>query len=193
MWRLSLAILIALAATRPAAAQSCGSFDPDQGWKPAQRERFWFKTQGSRLIRYDWFIALEEPDSTTLLKKALDGFGFIPAKMSSGNRDALPIGFTRDVESSDAKVGLTCAACHTQRIILNGSPFVIEGAATLADFERFMRTLEDALRKTVADDTKFNRFAARVLGENPSENDLMRLKRDVGDFAEILYTRWNKN
>src|SRR5689334_21363544 len=173
MRRLSLVLLIAVASIRSAEAQpSCASFDPDQGWTAAGREEFWFKTQGSRLMRYDWFLALEEPASTTLLKDSLAAFGFMPMPTSSGNPDALPIGFTRDQEGANARVGLTCAACHTQRMLVKGSPVIIEGAASLNNFEQFMKTLEEALRRTVADEGKFNRFGVRVLGANPPPNDL---------------------
>ena len=34
----------------------------DQGWTPDQREKFYQTPQGSLIIPYSWFIALEQPE-----------------------------------------------------------------------------------------------------------------------------------
>ena len=40
----------------------------DQGWSPSESLRFYFTPQGSQLIPYDWFLALEQADSQTLFR-----------------------------------------------------------------------------------------------------------------------------
>ena len=37
-----------------------------QNWSPSQSLEFSFTAQGSQIIPYDWFLALEQADSTTL-------------------------------------------------------------------------------------------------------------------------------
>ena len=40
----------------------------EQGWSKRVQEKFWFTSQGSRLIPYAWFLALEVVDSEQLFK-----------------------------------------------------------------------------------------------------------------------------
>jgi hypothetical protein len=40
----------------------------NQNWSPEESNRFYFTPQGSQLIPYDWFLALEQYDSTTLFR-----------------------------------------------------------------------------------------------------------------------------
>jgi hypothetical protein len=37
-----------------------------QNWSPNQSVQFYFTSQGSEILPYDWFLALEQPSSTTL-------------------------------------------------------------------------------------------------------------------------------
>ena len=50
-----------------------------QGWTERQRDWFYNTSQGSRLIRYSWMIALEQPDTTELFlsDKHIDGLRFL--------------------------------------------------------------------------------------------------------------------
>src|ERR1700679_2117487 len=38
-----------------------------QNWSPAESLAFYFAPQGSQLIPYDWFLALEQPGASTTL------------------------------------------------------------------------------------------------------------------------------
>ena len=177
-----LIVMVALAAPSLALAQAtCQAYETDQGWDAATREAFWFTTQGSRLLRATWFLALEQASSTVSLKDALAGFGYIPAPRSTLNPDALPIGFVRDGTGPESHIGLTCAACHSQRIVLAGKPVIIEGGSTLADLEALMRALEQSMAATAGDDAKFARFATAVLGPNPDPGQATALRAAVRD------------
>ena len=71
----------------------------DQGWSADERIQFYYTSQGSQLIPYDWFLALEQPDGFELLRsdKNMERLRFIPhAKDSQRNPDSLPIGFVKD-------------------------------------------------------------------------------------------------
>src|SRR5688572_17191262 len=70
-----------------------------QGWSNDERIQFYFTTQGSQLIPYDWFLALEQVDSDELFRTDdhMERLRFIPhAKDNQRNPDALPIGFVKD-------------------------------------------------------------------------------------------------
>jgi hypothetical protein len=70
----------------------------DQGWGDADREWFYYTTQGSRLIPYDWFLALELPEENKRFSDPshLSQFGFLYDKESKLNPKNLPIGFAED-------------------------------------------------------------------------------------------------
>ena len=190
---LSISIALLLALPLGAAAQgNCQSVDLGQGWSDADREDFWFLSQGSRLLDYRWFLYLEEAASTTPFRNTLEQFGFIGARPSRLNPDGLPIGFARDDEGSNAAVGLTCAACHTSRIRLKGEPVIVEGAPALSDFTEFLRTLEKVLVEHTTGD-KFDRFQKNVLGPNASEQQKDDLKKQVSFKATELANEWNRH
>ena len=92
---------------------------PEQGWAAAERQEFYYLSQGSRLVPYDWFLALEQADDTELFRSDshLERFGYIVSEPDPRwNPDGLPIGFVRDGSPDRDGVswlGLTCSACHT--------------------------------------------------------------------------------
>ena len=111
----------------------------DQGWTADERERFYYTTQGSQLIPYDWFLALETVSGEPFRSDAhLARLRFIPQPKGDRNRDGLPVGFVkddnpdnvfdikraflgenyanRDYPRTNVWLGLTCAACHTAQI-----------------------------------------------------------------------------
>jgi len=162
-----------------------------QGWSNETREQFYHLTQGSQLIPYSWFLALEQGDGQELFRSDanMEELGFISQPASAHNPDALPIGFAKDDDPAsvmdshamknaflgpDYKIedypgtnswlGLTCAACHTNDIHFQGVVIRIDGGPTLADPETFQVDLAAALRATHDDDVKFARFAQRVRG-----------------------------
>ena len=66
-WGIIAALLIifgfatlALAADNAASASATVHF-LDQGWSSEERQQFYYTTQGSQLIPYDWYLALEIP------------------------------------------------------------------------------------------------------------------------------------
>ena len=143
-----------------------------QNWSAADQSRFWFTAQGSQIMPYRWFLALEQADSETLFRDGahMDALRYLPQQPTPANPDGLPIGFTRDTARGNddyAKIspqwlGLTCAACHTAQVEFAGHKVLVDGAPTMADFEGLMHGLVAALQATLADDAKFARFAERV-------------------------------
>jgi len=74
----------------------------EQGWTEDQRLRFHHTPQGTRLVPYNWFMALEQPGLSLFGwdlftdKTYLSRFGFLSSQADSKlNPGGLPIGFAR--------------------------------------------------------------------------------------------------
>jgi len=176
----------------------------DQGWSDLQRENWYSRSQGSRLIPLSWLQALEQADSTTkfLEPSHLARFRYLPRYPANGD-STLPVGFAIDRQSderfseitrlrwkgnqgsSEPWVGMNCAACHTGEITLQSKRLRVDGAPAMADFQGFMRALNKALEETAQDPTKWDRFAARVLG---AEDSLLNRGALRTEYAKLL--RW---
>jgi phosphohistidine phosphatase SixA len=152
-----------------------------QNWAPDESLDFYSLRQGSPIMHKELFDALEQPDSTALFRDSayLATFGFLPQKPHAKNPDGYPIGFT----GRDA-IEISCAACHTSRIIYNSTEYRIDGSQAMTDIDRWQAELVRAMNSTLADgpsvadleglgpaskynldqSKKFGRFAYRVLG-----------------------------
>lgn len=156
----------------------------EQNWDHETRMAWWYTSQGSRLLPYDWFLALERSDSEELVSSEdnLARYRFIawPAD-SKWNPDGLPIGFVadKDTASGTRYVGFTCAACHTGKVAYQGKEYLVEGAPAHHDFDRFLTDIANSLQKTTDNSDKFSRFIGRVLGANAKPEDVTALKSMV--------------
>lgn len=155
-----------------------------QNWDDATRQLFYTTSQGSRLIPYDWFMALEVSDGTDLfVRTRLLQLGYLPNPNSLGNPDRLPVGFVADTDFAGRKyLGLNCAACHTSQILFKGKIYQIDGAPTLADMWGLLTGIRDSLNATAADEAKFRRFANKVLGPVAVASDVADLRHDLEQF-----------
>jgi hypothetical protein len=73
----------------------------DQGWNEDDRTWFYTTSQGSQMMPYSWFMAIERPDSEALfVYDKLARFGYLPPypsrMLDERNPDGLPIGFVLD-------------------------------------------------------------------------------------------------
>lgn len=209
---LSLLLLIGQAQS----AQVPGAMTPtpiylEQGWNDADREAYYYLSQGSQLLPYRWFLALEQADSETPFRDDahMRELGYIVQPPNPRNNpDGLPIGFVKDdnkeivaylnkvsFESSAAEagvaniqewLGLTCAACHTGQFDYADKSVLIDGGAGLVDHQTFIEQLGAALQATQEDMAKMERFARNVLDPNwnPGEQDALRQR--VAHFSEKL-------
>jgi hypothetical protein len=126
----------------------------DQNWNHETRMEWWYTNQGARIIPYDWFLALERPDSEELVsaKANLEHYRFVawPAD-SKWNPDGLPIGFVADKDQTTGTryFGVTCSACHTGKIAYKGKEYIVEGAPAHHDIDRFTHEIATSLQKTL--------------------------------------------
>jgi mono/diheme cytochrome c family protein len=159
----------------------------EQAWNDDIRTKFWFTSQGSRIIPYNWFTWLEQADSQKLFRDAqhMQELRYLPMESSNLNPAGLPIGFAldKDKKSGTAWVGLTCAACHTNQLDYQDTKILIEGAPTVANFVLFYQRLVNALNTTHQDDEKFRRFAKQVLGTDYSEANSTELRSQLLSVA----------
>ncbi len=181
---LSAALAVALVAGfGHSAARAAEHAFLDQGWKPAERERYYFLAQGSEIMPYAWFLALEEPWGKRPFRgdANVEDMRFIPSPKCAANPDGLPVGFTKGKGKDGAEwFGLSCAACHTGQVTFRGKSLVVDGGTTLADMIGFQSRLVSALRATLNEEAKFDRFAKRVLGKNPAAGKTAALRERVG-------------
>ena len=160
----------------------------DQGWSPRESLRFYFTSQGSQIIPYDWFLALEQGDSQTPFRdnRNMLRFRYLPQLPDSTNPDGLPVGFVGGEGAARRWLGLTCAACHTNEIHLGKTAYRVDGAPTQGDVRALLSAMIYAMQKTRDDPAKLGRFAATVLGpdNNAAGQALLR-----GQLAEAIDRR----
>ena len=159
----------------------------DQNWVPEESVKFYFTPQGSQLIPYDWFLALEQPMAQMLLRdnQNMLRYRFLAQNAGPLNPDGLPVGFVGGQGVSRKWLGLTCAACHTNEIHFGNVGYRIDGAPTQADVPGFLFDLVSALKQTGEDPEKFNRFARKVLGTASSQENRDELKAQIALMVKI--------
>ncbi|WP_428307985.1 di-heme-cytochrome C peroxidase [Lacipirellula sp.] len=181
----------------------------EQGWNDEQRLEFYFVGQGSQLVPYSWFLALERAESEELLRsdRYMAALGFIPhAQDEHRNPDGLPIGFVKDSNPSTINqkagflgknfnpehypgndwLGFTCAACHTANLTYEGKTLRVDGGAALADVEQFLASLAASMRATVQSEEKFERFRKRIEKNAPGDIDTSGLRDQLNSYTPVI-------
>lgn len=167
----------------------------DQHWPASQREWFYHSGQGTVLMPYKWFLALEQPKLKLFGKvpqlsdpEYLAGFGFLPDPVSTDNPDGLPVGFAQDTVTDPKTgtktqvVGFTCSACHTGQLNYQGKGVRIDGGSAEVDLESFQTEVGYAVAFTDKIPFRFDRFAKKVLGSNASPDDIKSLRAEFNEF-----------
>ena len=153
----------------------------DQGLSADERQKYYYDPQGSSLMPYDWFLALEQPynDKPFNDDDYIRSFGYLPNQKNEHNPDGLPVGFTKSVRGGKQLMGLTCAACHTGQISYQGKSLRIDGGAGLPDVVAFQDALTDALKQTINRPEKWARFSKKILGANSQPQKLQALQDEA--------------
>lgn len=170
---------------------------------------FYHESQGTSILPYNWFIALERPRTNPWLlvfgseelfsKNFILQHGFIPDKVSSTNPDGLPIGFAKTesmyfpgLDRKAAAIGFTCSACHTGQIVHNNTRYIIDGGPAMIDLGLLRKSLGAALGQTALSSRfnllngRFQRFADRVLGSNNNVVTRKTLKEALSKTLKVL-------
>jgi len=180
----------------------------DQGWTPDQREKYYQTSQGSLIIPYSWFMALEQPGfgnhKPFASEENLLRYDLVPDS-SAFNPDHLPVGVGKetidDLHLSDLGCGAppcpagsslhrdwltyTCAACHTAQINYHGKSLIIEGGRGRWNFNLFNTTLANLLIETRYSPGMFDRFAEKVIAyekrpDTPEEK--VKVRHELDEF-----------
>ena len=161
----------------------------NQGWSEAMQAGFWYSGDGSMIVPYDYFLILEQADSTELFRsdENIERLRYIPIPTSKWNPDGMPVGFAKNYNSLDKRhwVALSCAGCHATKISYQGTSMVVNGAATMGDFQMMMQELEEAMLATLHNDEKFERFAKKLLADNYNFEASEALRKDLKEKTEL--------
>ena len=180
-----LAFGVVLALPVPAVSNPYQTVDQGPDWTDVERRQFYSEDQGSRIMPIAWMRALKSSDGTPFLADGLGRYGYLANP--DGDAPDLPVGFTLGDHRGVTMVGMTCAACHTRQIMVDGTAYRIDGGPAIVDFQSFLSDLDDAVGAVMSDDEIFAAFAAQVLGADHSETDAAVLRLEV----ELWYLRYH--
>lgn len=174
-----LASLALVMATPFARAESAPPLTVYQGetWNETTRNSFYSLDQGSRLIPFNWIAALKQANGALFLEGGLSRYGYLPNDMSDPK--GLPVGFVVASEGGKPTLGLTCSACHTRQIDVDGNSYRIDGGPAIADLGAFWGDLDRAVGKILSDRAAFEDFAKGVLGPSPAPDKQGALRTEV--------------
>ncbi len=166
-----------------------------QGWSDADRDIFYTTTQGSHMMPYAFFKALQRLDvDEPFAADQLQRYGYLPNVVSANNPEGLPVGFAIDGSVAPEQLGMTCAACHTAQLEYQKDGVThalrLDGAPANADFQQFLADLLAASRATLAQTDRFDTFVRSVLGSSYDAANAARINADfqkwVGQFGEFM-------
>src|SRR5712672_3317246 len=188
-------LITGIAASSLTQAQTQPTF-LNQGWTATERDLYYTVSQGSQMMPYSWFMALERAGDDKPFRDELPSFGYLPNPKNSRNPDGLPVGFVKDIDRNNRSewIGLTCAACHTSQVNFAGRLYQIDGGPTNADMFQLIDGLAKAMAATAASKTepKFQRFANKALPQNPAPAELDHLFNALKTFSDD-FTKYVKN
>jgi RoxA-like, cytochrome c-like len=170
-----------------------------QGWSEADRTWFHHTPQGTQIMPYKWFLALEQPCGTPWScgkfsdQEYLGRFGFIAGVQDAKlNPAGLPIGFAIDNQfrnpldgSMSPVVGFTCAACHTGELHYGNHAVRVEGGPAMTNLDEFLKAIGIAL---ALNETRpfcwfrYPRFERKVLGPNATAAQKSELQLQFQSF-----------
>lgn len=169
----------------------------DQGWKPADSLWFYTTTQGSDLLPYDFFMALEQADKKELFSSSenMNRYRYLPQKATFSNPDALPVGFVKDSYRGKNYIGYTCAACHTGQVNYKGTGIRIDGAPATADLDGFMKSMAIALKSTTDKPDVRKRFVDQVLKRDGDYDSADEVEADLKKYSQLIdeYNKTNES
>lgn len=183
--KLGCSIALVLGLSGAAIAQTV-FVDQGDDWTPDLRERYYTQDQGARIMPLTWMRALKASDNQPFLHDALDRYGYLP--MPGRGEPDLPVGFTTNDYNGTTAIGMTCAACHTRQIDVNGTGYRIDGGPAISDFQNFLKDLDDAVLAVLESDESFGEFAEAILGAGASDSDIASLKTEVEAWSDRFHT-----
>jgi hypothetical protein len=142
-------------------------------------------TDKETLLRYGYADSSDAPASTQSLA----------GKWQVENFDGLPVGFARLTGATDPMtgvaqpdlIGLTCAACHSGSIRYKGTSIRYDGGPAMVNLFKLEQVTTLSIGYTLIFPSRFNRFAARVLGPGASEAERAELKKGLTNAWNVAF------
>ena len=182
-WRTKLGFILAVSLVFCSVPQAHADSElhyADQGvlWTKESRSEFYSRDQGSRLMPLAWIRALKHEDGAGFLDDALGRYGYLPNPDS--DTPGLPVGFLSVSEPDGVKtLAMTCSACHTRQIEIDGAAWRIDGGPGIVDIGSFFADLDAAYAKVLSEEAAFTDFSNAVLGASASKDTRDKLNNEV--------------
>ncbi len=167
----------------------------NQAWSDQDRAAYYWTSQGSALLSYDIYLALQVAGSDGLFNspKNSDRLGLLTEPTNPKiNPDGLPIGIAKAVVSSGqfkgVYAGMTCAACHTGQIQYKGQQVRIDGGVpNRLNAIAWIQSLNASVQETLENPERFQAMLERIRSRGPvDESDLrMRLETDAVFVSKV--------
>ena len=147
-----------------------------EGWNDYRRERYYQTSQGSLVMPYAWFRAIEWRTSRDrFASPAIQArYGLLPDNDPKYNKDQMPVGIVKNIvaneyvdllgEGEKEWASISCAACHTGQLLYKGNAMRIDGGQGFWNFDKWSGDMVFSLMLTSADTKRFERFCGRVYG-----------------------------
>src|SRR6266446_8437989 len=145
-------------------------------WSNDRRQRYYQTSQGSLVIPYAWYRALEVRTGTEMFSSpaVYARYALLPDSDAKFNPDQMPIGIVKDIlpdefvntfgQGQKEWASVSCAACHTGQLLYKGTALRIDGGQSFWRFETWSSDLVFSLVVTSTIPSKYERFCARVNG-----------------------------
>jgi hypothetical protein len=159
-------------------------------WTSETRADFYTRDQGSRLIPLRWIAALKQSNGSPFMANSLARYGYLPNELSTP--PGLPVGFTVSNTTTGETLGMTCAACHTRQISVQGRSYRVDGGPAIVDFQAFLSDLHLAMGKLLSDPSTFDNFNHAILGPSPTAAEIAALRQDIQDWYLPFHTIMDK-
>jgi hypothetical protein len=182
-----LAALVAVSLATPSAAEVKFANQGAQ-WTPASRSDFYSRDQGARIMPFAWFKALKRPDGSGFLDDGMRRYGYLP-NPDSPTPD-LPVGFLTASENNVRTLSMTCSACHTRQIEVEGVSWRIDGGPALTDFQSLLTDIDKSVDAVLHDNAAFDDFA-KTVGAS-SEDARKALREEVEVWFKPYHTLMSK-
>lgn len=181
------AVAVCLAAGMSAVAYAqVVTVNQGSDWTAGTRSVFYTQDQGSRIMPLAWMRALKLADGSAFLKDSLSRYGYLP---NPENDEAdIPVGFTVADMAGAPSIGMTCSACHTRQIDVNGTAYRIDGGPAIVDFQSFLKDLDEFVQAVLLTDASFSQFAEEVLGSGAGSTQKAELKLELETWALRFHT-----
>ena len=167
----------------------------NQAWSAQDRAEFYWTSQGSALLSYDIYLALQVAGSDALFNspKNSDRLGLLTEPTDpKNNPDALPVGVAKAVVSpgqfQGVYAGFTCAACHTGQLQYKGKQVRIDGGVpNRLNAIAWIQSLNASLQETLEDPVRFQGMLERLHARGPIQaSDLRtRLENDATFVSKV--------